>query len=403
MRFFRGAWVVLAVVVLGLDAIGIPYAYTYYAGVCDLGAEACFDKGLLTPEAARELEELGLSRSIYAAHDVGLTTFVTLVFFALAAVIYSRRPDDRMALFGSYTLLLAGGAAIAGTMQELPAVHPVFWFPVNLLSYAGQVCFGIFFFLFPDGSFVPRWTRWLAVASALYFIPSEFFPNSSLSDLVDPLFLVFIISLVFAQVYRYRRVATPVQRQQTKWVVSGFATAMVGFAILLVFFSTVWESTGPLGEMIAETLIYGLILLVPFSIGVAILRSHLYDIDVIVNRALVYGPLTALLVLIYFAGVVGSQYVFRALTDQGSTLAVVASTLAIAALFDPLRRRVQAFIDRRFYRRKYDAARTLAVFSSRLREETDLDELSGDLVRVVRETVQPEHVILWLREPEKPA
>jgi hypothetical protein len=92
VRFFRGAWVVLAVVVLGLDAIGIPYAYTYSAGVCDLGAEACFDEGLLTPEAARELEELGLSRSIYAAHDVGLTTFVTLVFFALAAVIYSRRP-----------------------------------------------------------------------------------------------------------------------------------------------------------------------------------------------------------------------------------------------------------------------------------------------------------------------
>jgi hypothetical protein len=405
VKIFRRAWVVLAVVVLGLDAAGIPYAFEYYASVCTLEEQTCFDEGLLTPEGARDLGELGLSREFYAVHDIALSTAVTLVFFALAAVIFFRRPGDRMALFGSFTLLLSGGAAIAGTMQELAGVHPVFWFLVNFLDYAGQVCFGIFFYLFPDGRFVPRWTRWFAAASALYFVPSVFFPHSSLSDSTDLLFVIFIGTLVFAQVYRYRRVSTPEQRQQTKWVVSGLATAMAGFATILVLSSTVpplWRSAGPLGEMIVETLIYGLLLLVPLSIGMAILRSRLYDIDVLINRTLVYASLTTLLVAVYVGCVVSLQYAIRALTGGESQLAVVGSTLMIAALFNPLRRRIQGFIDRRFYRRKYDAAKTLEAFSTKLREATDLDALSDDLVGVVRETMQPAHVSLWLRPDPAP-
>ena len=138
-------------------------------------------------------------------------------------------------------------------------------------------------------------------------------------------------------------------------------------------------------------------LLVPLSISVAVLRSHLFDIDILINRTLVYGSLTAMLVGLYFGGIVVLQRLFVVTTGGKSTLAVVASTLVIAALFNPLRRRTQSFIDRRFYRNKYDAAKTLEAFSATLRDETDLDALSDDLVGVVRETMQPEHVTLWLR------
>ena len=138
------------------------------------------------------------------------------------------------------------------------------------------------------------------------------------------------------------------------------------------------------------------------AVGVAILRHHLYAIDVVINRTLVYGSLTAMLVLFYVGGVVSLQYAIRTLTGQGSQIAIVASTLAIAALFNPLRRGIQSFIDRRFYRRKYDARKTLEVFSSKLRDETDLDTLNSELVGVVRDTMQPAHVSMWLR-PESAA
>ena len=138
----------------------------------------------------------------------------------------------------------------------------------------------------------------------------------------------------------------------------------------------------------------------PIAIGIAILRYSLYEIDTLINRTLVYGSLTAMLVALYFGGIVLLQRFFVLLTGEKSTLAVVASTLLIAALFNPLRRRIQSFIDRRFYRKKYDARKTLETFSTKLRDETDLNALSDDLVGVVRETMQPAHVSLWLR-PEK--
>jgi putative effector of murein hydrolase LrgA (UPF0299 family) len=184
-----------------------------------------------------------------------------------------------------------------------------------------------------------------------------------------------------------------VERLQLKWVVYGVALpATTGLLVEVGLANLVpaWYPTGTVVLSIA-------VLFIPAGIGVAMLRYRLYDIDLIVNRTLVYGALTASLVLLYVGGVVGLQYVFRVSTGGGSQLAVVASTLLIAALFNPLRRRIQSFIDRRFYRRKYDARKTLEEFSAKLRDETDLEALNDELVRVVRESMQPGHLSLWLR------
>jgi hypothetical protein len=201
-----------------------------------------------------------------------------------------------------------------------------------------------------------------------------------------------------AQVYRYKRVSTLAQRQQSKWVFFGTVAALAGYGAFQAL--DLLLQSAPLASLLGNTALFVLSLLIPISIAVAVLRHRRYDIDILINRTLVYGSLTAMLVSLYFGGIVVLQRVFVALTGQQSTLAVVASTLLIAALFTPLRRRIQGFIDRRFYRRKYDARKTLEAFSTKLKNETDLVALNNDLVSVVRETMQPAHVSLWLRSDQ---
>ena len=216
--------------------------------------------------------------------------------------------------------------------------------------------------------------------------------KSQVGSVLFGFFILFVVAALASVVVRYLR-SGGVQRHQIKWLM--FATLM---AVLLTLFENFAAFLPKSGVPFAIS-----ITLFPVAIAVAIFRYRLYDIDVIINRALVYSALTVLLVLVYLMGVVGVQTVFRLLTgqDQQPQLAVVASTLAIAALFNPLRRRIQATIDRRFYRRKYDARKTLDNFSIRLRDETNLDQLNADLLSVVRETMQPQHASLWLRSLER--
>jgi hypothetical protein len=207
-----------------------------------------------------------------------------------------------------------------------------------------------------------------------------------------------VLSRVWSQVYRYRRISSTEQRRQTRWVVFGTTLGVAGTFPFQppVDLSLVGGDT-PLTLLFLKVGFALSFMLVPLSIGVAVLRSRLFDVDVLINRTVVYGLLTAMLVALYFSGVVLLQRVFVILTGQKFTLAVVASTLLVAALFTPFRHRIQSFIDRRFYRKKYDARKTIEDFSAKLRDEPDLDALSEDLVGVVRETVQPAHVSLWLR------
>ncbi len=213
--------------------------------------------------------------------------------------------------------------------------------------------------------------------------------------LVETLLFALAFVAAISLFVRFRR-ARGEERQQIKWF-----TAAATLTLLLVFLvegfqgNRLFEAITAVGAVLGAPSI-------PVATGIAILRYRLYDIDLLINRTLVYGSLTATLVALYFGGIVLLQRVFVALTGEQSTLAVVASTLAIAALFNPLRRRIQGFIDRRFYRRKYDAAKTLEAFSAKLRDETDLEALNNDLVGVVRETMQPAHVSVWLRPDTAP-
>jgi hypothetical protein len=355
-----------------------------------------------------------LNRSDVAA--AALFPLALTVSAMVGGLVASRRPANPV---GWFFLGSAGSLALSEVADEyatygLPGAQAMAWL-MSWLWVPGVALLLIFLPLyFPDGRVIsPRW-RWLVrialvftVGGALYsaFSPGEI-PASGgivnplgiealrpvselLSTFVFVLYFAFLFASAASLVVRFRRSGS-VERQQIKWL---------AFAALAI---PIWFLTNAPIEAASRTLfivIDALIVsaLIPVATGIAILRYRLYDIDVVINRTLVYGSLTIMLVALYFGGIVVLQRVFVLLTGQQSTLAVVASTLAIAALFNPLRRRVQAFVDRRFYRRKYDAAKTLSSFSSRLREETDLDSLSNDVLGVVRETMQPAHASLWLR------
>jgi hypothetical protein len=308
--------------------------------------------------------------------------------------------------YAIYTLLAAPGSLAAGELASW--IYSWLWVPsLGLLVFLSL--------LFPNGRLPSARWRWFARLSALLtlvgmvlaaFSPGqiilglpaisnplgiESLPNAykPVQALMLILIAVSVVSLLMRRLY-----ARGVERQQTKWFTYTSAVAASG-AILQYIISEPLELV--LLGWIGHTLVLIGLAGMPISMGIAITRYRLYEIDLIINRTLVYGPLTALLVALYFGAIVLLQRLFVALTGEQSTLAVVASTLLIAALFNPLRRRIQSLIDRSFYRRKYDAAKTLEGFSLKLRDETDLEALSDDLVGVVRETMQPAHVSLWLR------
>jgi hypothetical protein len=402
----------MAITVLAIILFSIPSSFEHYSSVCTAVSEVCSDERRVdqpTPEGVRALQDAGLSVHTYALLNVIVDKVFQLVWFAVGALIFWRRSDDRMALLVSAFLVSFGPVAVDPTSAyTLISSQPAWWLPVQGAQIVGLVCSTLFFFLFPSGRFVPHWTRWLAVAFIINDVPNFLFPQlySRLPSLETVSYLVFlggVVSLVWSQIYRFRRVSSPTQRQQTKWVVFGLTLGIAGTfpSQLPVDLSLVGGDT-PLTLLLLDAGFSLSLMLIPLSIGVAVLRSHLFDIDVVINRTLVYGSLTAALVALYFGGIVVSQRLFVLLTGEKSTLAVVASTLLIAALFTPLRRRIQSFIDKRFYRRKYDARKTLEAFSAKLRNETDLNALSGDLVGVVRETMQPAHVSLWLRPEASP-
>jgi hypothetical protein len=400
----RGAWVAVALLTMGVFVSGIPSEFARLRTPCS-GVVGCAWAPRLTAENARELGELGLSVDLFAAYFVALEIAFVAVSAAIGAAIFWRRSDDRMALLVSLMLITLGASlTVPYPLLDLPLVWKA---SAETVSFVGSASLILFLYLFPDGHFVPRWTRWLALAGIGSIVAVTFFYEPllrfryPLSIVAWALAAGITGTILFAQVYRYRRMSDPSLRQQTKWVVFGIVAALGGGFALMLLDLVVPSGVLPsrvLASLVGTTAFFLFALLIPVSIAVAVLRYHLYSIDLLINRTLVYGSLTASLALVYFGGVTATQAIFRTLTgqEQQPQLAIVISTLVIAALFNPLRRRIQSFIDRRFYRSKYDARKTLEAFSAKLRDETDLNTLSDDLLGVVRDTMQPKHLSLWL-------
>ena len=376
-----------------------------------------------------------------------LTGVLSLAYPTVGALIASRLPTNPIGWIFCGVGLLYGVRRFTGAYADyalleniaLPWGESVAWFS-TWIGPVGLTLAGTFLMLlFPDGRLPSR--RWrivawatllgaMALALANVFKPGSLYAYpwvenpfgwvgviggtyttyqflAALSLLGMSLVAASTLAALFSLILRLRRAGAD-ERQQLKWYLFAAVPAVICLSVVLLqdmlynltsellSGSTVELLPWEIWNYILYVAVFAL-LIVPVFTYISILKYRLYDIDIIINRALVYGSLTAMLVALYFGGIVVLQRMFVLLTGQKSTLAVVASTLLIAALFNPLRRRIQSFIDRRFYRSKYDARKTLESFSAKLRDETNLDALSDDLVGVVRETMQPAHVSIWLR------
>jgi len=398
----RGTWIALVALTLAIFFASLPVYLALMQTSC--AGTVCAYGFRLTPEQAGVLKGIGLSPGDYAAYMVAYTIATMVVCLVVSTVIAWRRSDDRMALLVALMLVTLGPTSATSTVLAIPSPWQVPNACLFFLALALLVLVGL---LFPSGQFVPRWTRWTLVVYLAVQVPYTFFPNALFTLNTQAISLFYLTSLgefailAVVQLYRYLRVSSPMQRQQTKWVAYGITVPciviVVGYGLL--FFPALAEPSSP--YPLALNVVSSFTgLLIPLSFGFAMLRSRLWEIDVLINRTLVYGTLTVILTGVYVGLVIGLQALLRGIISQDSSVAIVISTLAIAALFQPLRHRIQRIIDRRFYRSKYDAAKTVAAFSATLRQEVDLDQLREHLLAVVQETMQPAHVSLWLRPPE---
>lgn len=403
----RATWLVILYITLGMFIAGAPDRYLALSRAAD----------------ERILLQLGISARAYATYLVGLSLLVVLLHAAIAWVIFMRRRDEWIALFVAFSLVTSGATFPLTNMAAPAGLTPGAWdFLVSVVVYTSLFFSMALLYLFPDGRFYPRWTRWLAAVWAVALFFAIFLPESALSLKRWPVLAQVIILLglgasgAFAQARRFYRVSSALQRQQTKWALLGLAAAVVG----PFFYFTVYDLLPTLGgaevpnllfqragasffavamvvRLVGFSVIAFLLLLFPISFAIAILRYRLWDIDLLLRRTLVYAALTTSLAFIYFVSVVLLQEVVRSVTGESQTeLVTVVSTLGIASLFNPLRRRIQANIDRRFYRRHYDAQRTLESFAHQIRDEVDIERLSAAILSIVDNTMQPDRVTLWL-------
>ena len=387
----RVAWVAVVSMIVVPFLVRLPAYYTDLQTIC---TGATCGSAQPTPDSAQAMQKLGLSFSTYATFILALTLALAFLCFVVGAVIFWRKSDDWMALLVALAVVLT--VTLSGDVYGMNMSSA--WGVLDMvLSVLGTGVYVLVLSLFPDGRFVPRWTRWLLLC----------WPVALIVSFIPPVYTLVwhaaLVLLLIAQVYRHRTASNPLQRQQGKWLLFGGSVAVI-ITVVLTVLPLIFPSLGQAGSFywLVSLPVYLVIsFTLPLCIGLAVLRYRLYDIDIIIHRTLVYSTLTVVLAAVYFGLVFAMQFLLRGLISQTSGVAIVVSTLAIAALFQPLRHRIQSLIDRRFYRRKYDAARTLAAFSATIRDEVDLNQLCAKLTAVVQETMQPAHVSLWLCPPKR--
>jgi hypothetical protein len=347
--FARAAWVALATLSFGLVAASLPAAYEQLSTVCE-GWRGWCDYARLLPEEAGALERVGLSVGFYPAYKVAFSIVLVLGYWSIGAILFWKRPDNGAVLLAS-VMLVTFGTVQADTLQWLADAYPAWALPVRLMYFVAEASLTVFFCVFPDGRFVPRWTRWVAVASITYWLLDSFFPNSLVSPtnwplvISAPLLLGLIVSLVVAQIYRYRRVSGPVERQHTKWVFFGFTATIVmflvatqiGFALPKLGIPQVFYNLVSTPVFVLSTF------LIPLSIGFAML-----GFPALVIRTVVYSSLIS---------VVGAVYTLTdlllvpllaqsTLGEKDRSLIAFFSVVIIVVLFKPLRSRIEAGVNR---------------------------------------------------------
>lgn len=370
-----------------------------------------------SPRILQGLAEAGLSLGGYSAFFFGAITILFFVFFIVSLLIFLRRPNDRFALLVAIFLYNYGAANAYPQYAEFINfyLHPPLWYAVpsilsGLFSWPLLV---LFLAVYPDGQFVPRWVIPVCIAGGLLTVTWVLFP-SAFADYPSPIAvfgtiatLALVSIALYARIWRYRHYALPLERQQTKWFLYALAIFFV-FTVISVLLPPVLQlnpqptlATGIYNDLLTtfSTLTF---VVLPVAVGIAILRYRLWDIDILIRKTLTYSIVVALLLMIYFGSVISLQQIFAQLTNQRNEVITVVSTLAIAALFVPLRNRIQEFIDRRFYRKKYDAQQVLNDFAKTVRDETDLEKLTTRLLQVVDETMQPKSASIWLKRSKNP-
>jgi len=412
----RVVWMVVALAALTIAILSIPRQVAMLGKLTDEESLGIAWFGGIPQGTILPFERL--FDIIYLTTTMGAVAFC----FGLAVLLYVRQFHERTAMLTSFFLLLYG-AIMAGPLESLltsQASDLILW------AYKAQgtlwMLGGVSLLLvFPDGQFVPRWTRWFVPVLIAWTLPTvigdAFNPlvfnpaNGSQVWILVGWFAVPSLIAIYAQIYRYRRQATELQRLQVRWAASGFAGWLLAGSLvpmlLIALFSLLkaaGTNNGPVWVLLISIgrLVWPVgLALPPITLSVAVLKYRLYDIDLIIRRTFVFTILSTLLGLVYVGSIVLFQRMFQSVIGQHSPLAIVTSTLLIVVLFAPLRRRVQNFIDRRFYRQKYNAQHTLDTFSEIIRDEVDPDHLTAELLAAVETTLQPEHVALWLRDPRR--